>query len=143
MSGEVSNSVASSASVRFLSANWPIWLPMVASISRSSASGRPISRLKNSRTPMTSLPIRTGAPSAARRPARATIFPRGKLGSWMTSGAKKGSAVFQTRPGRPIPGTKVICRLAASSSGKLTPGAVQVSTHRRTPWAASTRHRPA
>ena len=59
MSGEVSKSVASSASVRFLSANWPIWLPMVASISRSSASGRPISRLKNSRTPMTSLPMRT------------------------------------------------------------------------------------
>ena len=36
MSGDASKSVASSASARFLSANWPIWLPTVASISRSS-----------------------------------------------------------------------------------------------------------
>ena len=40
----------------------------------------------------------------------------------MTSGAKKGWPVAQTRPGRPIPGARSSCRLTASNSGKESPG---------------------
>ena len=60
--------------------------------------------------------------------------------SWTTSGIQTGCASAQTRPGRPMPRAKVACRLAASKSGKLTDGAVQISTHRKAAASRSIIH---
>ena len=142
MSGDVWKSVSSSALARLRSANWPIWLPTVASIARSSSSGRAISRLKNSSTPRTCSPRRMGVPRAPRSPSWLATFARGKLSSAETSGMKAGRRLSHTRPGRPTPGAKVALRLASSNAVNARPGVCQVSTHRRTPAAPAIRHSP-
>ncbi len=101
MSEDVSKRVASSASARLRSTNWPTWLPIVASISRSSSSGRAISRLKNSSTPRTCSPSTMGVPRAPRRPSWLATRARGKLSSLPTSGMNAGRRLSHTLPGRP------------------------------------------
>ncbi len=59
--------------------NMPIWLPIVAIIASSSASGARISRLKNSMTPSTSPRRLRGNPNAPWSLQRAATAARGKF----------------------------------------------------------------
>ena len=81
-------------------------------------------------TPSTSPRRRMGKPNAACSPSRAARGARGKFLSCTTSGIQMDCAAAQTRPGRPTPRVNVSSRLAASKSGKLADGAVQISTQR-------------
>ena len=101
---------------------------------------RAISRLKNSRTPRTSLAEhgsgsrrrRAGPP--ARRPARGGSSRRGRRPGPRPAGRLCPDAAGQAdRPGR-----SATRGSPCSNSGKDSPGAVHVSTQRRTPSAAST-----
>jgi hypothetical protein len=131
---------SSSSCARRLSTKSPIWLPTLVSIERRSSSGSRISRLKNSITLCTSPRRRMGNPKAPWSPSRAAVSARGKFKSGTTSRIQAGWPLVHTRPGRPMPGPKVIWRLARSNSGKCSGDKRHVSTQRSTSASRSIRH---
>jgi hypothetical protein len=64
------------------------------------------------------------------------------LVSATTSGIHAGAAVAHTRPGRPMPGLKVVLRLIAWNSGNRNAEALQFSVQRRLFVSRSTVHSP-
>ena len=83
----------------------------------SLSSGSRISRLKNSITPSMPPLSSTGNPNALCNPSLAATAARGRLSSRRSSRTQTGSLVCQTRPGRPVPFSKVLSEESFENPG--------------------------